>query len=145
MVITTIIAIYGACLSTFVLIYSFWTNRDHGEVKFENGVMLDAQNQPIETICLIIQNHEGKDIAISTYKILFPNGKFFFQVPVNTLNKPNIPSVLSPRRKLSIIFDKSNIVNCLKQQGYNGEVNVKGRFISDVDKEYDSKNFKISI
>lgn len=143
-IITILLAIYGAILSTFNRIAQWRNNIFRVNVKIKWGAKpLPAGGLSELMVILIATNPGRRAVTISSYGFFAPdNNTLCFPNRMTTLN---FPYELTPGKSCEEIFIARDLANELKNIGYEGEIELMGFYGDELDKTYKSKPWKFNI
>lgn len=143
-IITIIIAIYGAILSTFNRITQWRNNMFRVNVKIKWGAMPQPSGDLGKAMIFLIATNPGQRVVtISSYGFIAPdNNNLFFPYRKTTLN---FPYELTPGKSCEEIFMAGEFAKDLKHMGYTGEIELIGFYGDELDRTYKSKPWKFNI
>ncbi len=142
-IITILIAIYGAILSTFNRITQWRNNmfRLNVKIKWVMPEPLGDLREP--TVFLVASNPGKRIITLSSCGFFAPdNKKLPFIFRESTLN---FPYELESGKSCKEIFTAREIATELDMAGYNGEIELVGFYSDGLDRKYKSKLWKFNI
>jgi hypothetical protein len=123
-IITILIAVYGAILSTITLVHQ--NNKDKriidvvpswGFLTYDYGISEDAY------IIIEVSNKGHVPVVVNTPYIILPNDKTI--VFPNSTGDVNFPNELMPGHSCRIWTKANDVKSILRQQGFEGKVSIK--------------------
>ena len=142
-IITLIIASYGAILST----YSIWSKRQ--EHKREVKVTLSFGFIKMGTVSppmLILSalNTGSKTVTLNSMGLILPEKKYLhFTHPENIY--VTFPHDLLEGKNVMVWITNKELAHDLKQEGYSGTIRLKGFYRDAIGNEYKSKTINFDI
>jgi hypothetical protein len=143
-IITLLIAIYGALLST----YSVWTARQEHKREVKVELSYGLKTNPISgvspTLLILSALNTGtKTVTLSSTGLILPRKKYlFFPRPESNVT---FPYDLPEGKSCSIWIATEELANDLKREGYSGRIALKGYYRDAIGGYYKSKSVKFNI
>jgi hypothetical protein len=143
-VITLLIAIYGALLST----YSVWNARQEHrrEIKVElsYGFMRNALAEVSPPLLILSAMNTGaKTVTLTSTGLVLPRKKYlFFAQPESNVA---FPHDLPEGKSCSVWIANEELAKDLKREGYSGRVKLIGYYKDAVGGYYKSKSVKFNV
>jgi len=143
-VITLLIAIYGALLST----YSVWTARQEHkrEIKVElsYGFMRNPLSGVGPTLLILSALNTGtKTVTLTSTGLILPKKKYlFFAQPESNVS---FPYDLPEGKNCNVWIATEELAKDLKREGYSGRISLKGYYRDAIGGYYKSKSIKFNI
>jgi hypothetical protein len=143
-VITLLIAIYGALVST----YSVWTARQEHrrEIKVElsYGFMRNALAEVSPTLLILSAMNTGaKTATLTSTGLALPRKKYLlFAQPESNVT---FPHDLPEGKSCSVWITNEELLKDLKREGYSGRIKLKGYYRDAVGGYYKSKSVRFNI
>lgn len=142
-IVTVLIAIYGAGLSTYTHIARSRERRRVLKVSIKEGAVGLGGKLGDWSLIFAISNPGFMPIVLSSIALLLPDGKtvVFFR-PQGTAN---LPHELAPGRQCQFWTGLFDLAVELSHQGYKGLVRLKLRVTDETDCEHLSKGYTLNI
>jgi hypothetical protein len=144
-VITLLIALYGAILST----YSIWASRQEHKRELKVRLSYGFSTSPLapKGLLLIIEalNTGRKTITLSSMGLILPtkDKKYFTFLRPNS--NVNFPHDLTEGKSCSVWISTKELSENLKLEGYSGEIKLIGYYGDAIGGRYKSKPIKFDI
>jgi len=150
--VTIIMALYGALLSTSLAAYKFYENWRRLKVKLSYGSygpssgsygsIRSGPSQIYPVLLLSCSNLGKRPITLNSYGFALPNKRnYFFQ----NESSQSFPCTLSDGQGCIMVVGSKKVTELLIQEGYKNSVQIKGFFGDASDKKHYGKKFKFSI
>lgn len=143
------IAIWGAILSTVLVIYRIFENRRDLKIRL---VISDTEVPPhnnhnnlVPVLYLCCVNKGKRPIQLHTYGFKLPNKKLMSEIPQLFPLQTSLPKTLNDGEFTSLLFDTKTIAKKLSEQGYNDSIEIIGYIGDSHGKRYFSKKMKFDI
>jgi hypothetical protein len=139
-IITLVIAIYGAGLSTYIL----YKQRRHISIAIQPDFHVYA-NGSISTQMVSIKavNLGARDVKLTFPTIRLPNGKFLSFTNVSGMNE--FSKRLADGDTASLSMSMQKLSNSLKSTGLKGKVKIRPCCYDSAGKQYLGKRFKVDL
>jgi len=143
-IITLIIAVYGAILST----YSIWSERQEHKreikVRLSYGFIRNVLGQVSPTMIILEALNKGsKTVTLSSMGLILPKKKYLF------LARPNsyvtFPHDLLDGKNVNVWLETKELAGDLKNEGYSGRIRLRGYYNDAIGNRYISKSVKFNI
>lgn len=139
--ITTILATWGAILSTVVAIQQLQENRRR--LKVEINISLVGYGNAVEKyLSLQSSNISKRPISLSSYGLLLPDRKKYWR---ENESPYQFPTQLTDGQATTIWMKWEDVLNKLKEEGYKGKIKVRGFFDDVTGKRYLSKKYALNL
>lgn len=119
---TAVVALYGAALSTRTFIANRREKRRVLAVGANRGLAPDGHGDVEELIAVDVSNPGFQNVTVVSVFIELPNQRQFV-VPNPRSDKP-IPHELTPGTKLSVVLNARDLAASLHKDGLSGSVNL---------------------
>ena len=143
-VVTAMVAVYGAILSSYTFIQQMKKDRPGLKVKVKWG-MLTYQNGNVSDPMIFVNalNQGHTSLTLSGQGLELPNK----ETMVMPIPKGNVrfPHELDPGKSCQIWFEVKEVAELMKSKGYLGYTQVVGFYTDEVDRQFKSKPFKFNI
>jgi hypothetical protein len=143
-IITLIIAVYGALLST----YSVWASKQ--EKKREIKVQLSygfhtllGEPKPVLVISALNTGH--KRVTLNSTGLILPSKDKKYLMFLRPDGNVNFPYDLQEGQNCDVWITTEELAQDLKQRGFSGKIGLKGYYRDAIDVEYTSKSLKFDI
>lgn len=144
-IITLIIAIYGALLST----YSIWASRQEKKreikVKLSYGLLASPPSVSPKMLFISALNTGQKRATLTSMGLILPKKDRKYLVFLRPDSNVSFPHDLLEGKDCRVWVTTERIALDLKRQGYSGKVSLKGYYSDAIGKEYRSKSLKFDI
>ena len=146
--ITTIVAVYGAILSTISIGIHIFTqlisNRPKVKVKIYIGFVADPLSGKTPPVLFISALNPGqKVVTLSSAGLVLPD-KNQLVLP-NPYTNVTLPHELLPGKSCHIWIETKEIAKVLKANGFSGKVRLVGFYRDQIDKTYKSKPYRFDV
>lgn len=145
MIITLIIAIYGALLSS----YSVWASKQEKkrEIKVQLSYGFHAGPPSVGPMMLIISalNTGQKRVTLTSMGLILPKKDEKFLTFLRPDSNVNFPCDLIEGKGCDVWVTTKELAVDLKHEGYSGKVSLKGYYRDAIGGEYRSKSLKFDI
>ena len=141
-IITLIIASYGAVVSTISIWYTRKEHKREVKVTLSFGLIKQISVSPPQ-IFLEALNIGSKTVTLSSFGLNLPNKKNMY-FPNPNSNAP-FPHELLEGKSVSVWIDAKELAKNLKQEGYSGMISYKGFYKDAIGNVYRSKEEKFDI
>lgn len=138
--ITTILAIWGAILSTVLAIQRLQENRRR--LKVEVGISLIGAATVEKYLYLHASNISKRPISLSSYGLLLPDKKQYWR---ENESPYQFPTLLTDGQATEIWMKLEDVLNKLKKEGYKGKIKIRGFFKDVTGKRYSSKEYTLDL
>ena len=144
MIITLIIAIYGAVLSTYSVLISKQQYKREIKVVLSYGFIRNPLSQVSPTMLFIAAHNTGeKTITLTSMGLLLPNKKYLnFLRPDSNVS---FPHELLAGKDCNVWVTTKELAEDLKREGLSGKVSLKGFYRDAIGGDYRSKSIKFNI
>ncbi|MCU0290251.1 MAG: hypothetical protein MUF15_28180 [Acidobacteria bacterium] len=136
-VITALVALYAATLSTYIFIIDNKSKKRQISIELSNGFPFLGYNLGPLSLIIKIANPGSRPVTINSPRLLLPDKKSV--VFLETINNVSFPHELQEGKACEILVEKEKIKQVLKEQGYSGEIKVIGEVSDATGKNYKSK------
>ena len=144
-IITLIIAIYGAILST----YSIWNARkEHKhEIKVELAYGFSTNPLSPKGLLLILSalNIGRKPVTLSSMGLILPSKDIKYYTILRPNSNVSFPYDLPEGKRCSVWIGTKELAENLKHEGFSGEINLRGYYGDAIGGKYKSKKLKFDI
>ena len=138
-VVATVMAIYGAALSTYNLLSARRDRARTVKVSLKWGIA--APRLEPETVFISeAANPRGRPVTLTGCGILLPNRKAF--VIPQPMGSATFPHELAEGKNCTVLFPLGDVVRGLQQEGFTRRVELHATFSDALGKEYRSKSSK---
>ena len=139
-VITAIVAVYGAVLSSIIFIKDQQRNKRHVKLKLTNG-MLTFDNGGLSEPMLIfeVSNPGHKNVTINVPQLRLDDGKIII-LPESNSNV-SYPHTLEEGKSAHAWIEYEQLISSLKSRGYRDNVKVKGIINDQTGKEFKTNDW----
>ena len=143
-IITAVVAVYGAGLSTYILIRNYREKRRQLTVTFSNGWLTFGPELSKFMLFITIANPGNRTVTINCPHIKLPDGKsMFFPNPMSDVT---FPYELKEGKNCRVWIEMELLKRDLIEHGYTGNVNLKARVEDRTGKLYKPKKpWKLNI
>jgi len=146
-IITLIIASYGAILSTISIWYARQEQKRELKVSLRYGFSLNPLSQGKPPLMLILSaiNIRKKTATLTMVGLILPtkDKKYFDFLHPNS--NVSFPHDLLEGKSCDVYIEPKELANELKQEGYSGKISLKGYYKDATDRKYISKSLKFDI
>jgi hypothetical protein len=145
-IITLLIAIYGALLST----YSVWTARQEHkrEIKVElsYGFMRNPLSGVSPPMLLLSASNTGtKTVTLTSMGLILPRKDKKYLIFAQPESNVSFPCDLLEGKNCNVWVTTKELAEDLKREGYSGRISLKGYYRDAIGGYYESKSFKFDI
>ena len=146
-VITLLIALYGAILST----YSIWSRRQEQKrklkVSLNYGLTLNLLSQGKPPLMLILSavNIGKKTVTLTMMGLILPTKDKKYLAFLHPNSLVSFPYDLIEGKSCSVYAEPKEVANELKQLGYSGKINLKGYYKDAIGSKYISESLKFDV
>jgi len=138
-IITAIVAVYGAILSTYNLLIKRKDNKRQVDVTLKWG-LVGVMDKPNAMFLLNAANPGKRTVTLEGCHIEFPNMKqLVMPYPLGTIK---FPHDLEEGKNCTVWFPISEVVEALVSQGYTGNVSICAVFRDALGGKYKSSLFE---
>ena len=146
-IITLIIASYGAILSTISIWYTRQEQKRELKVSLRYGFSLNPRSQGKPPLMLILSayNIRKKTVTLAMWGFILPtkDKKYFDSFRPNSY--VSFPHDLLEGKSCDVYIEPKELANELKQEGYSGKISLKGYYKDAIGSKYISKSLKFDI
>jgi hypothetical protein len=136
--ITALVALYGAILSTIAFIRQNRDRKPRVKVTMSLGLVFHQLQGSSGTQLIVEAANSGQvNITIGSWSIRYPGKKKLFDQLA--LVSPQLPAELSPGQKVTICMEYARLRNSLLKHGYSRKVKVRGEVVDGLGNRYLSK------
>jgi len=145
-VITLIIAIYGALLST----YSIWNARQEHKREIKVELSYGFMRNPLSGVSppmlfLSALNTGTKTVTLSSMGLILPRKDKKYLIFVQPESSVSFPYDLPEGKSCSVWITTKELAEDLKREGYSGRISLKGYYRDAIGGYYKSKSVKFTI
>ena len=142
-ILTAVVALYGAGLSTYNAFSTYIKNRRHLIIKLSFGLTSPSTQKSLKAIFVKVANPSEKNITINSIVLVMPdcNQALLPHLPGST----TLPHDLAPGKDCVIFADAENFAHDLFENGYRGTIKIKAKCFEATGKEYLSNRLKYDI
>lgn len=142
-IITAIVAVYGAGISTYTLVSNNKEKKRQIKVSLSIGYIVDRGNGDDPMLIITVTNPGFRTVTINTPEILLPDGKkMFFPDPLSNVT---FPFELHEGKNCMLWTKRQDLLEELIRAQYSGTIKIKGACRDATDKVYISKSFDIKL
>ncbi len=143
-IVTAVVAIYGAILSTYTLIQNRQEKQRRVSVKLSNG-FLHYGNDGLSPAMLLLEatNPGDRTVILNTAGLSLPDGKTV--AFLNPQSNVSFPHSLAEGNSCIVWTPLKELARQLRQEGYSGKVKLVGFFRDQLGRLYKSKAFIFDI
>ena len=142
-IITALVALYGAALSTYTLVRNQREKRRQVRVKLSNGVLTYGPELSPAMLLIEATNPGNRTVILNTMGILLPDGKtVVFPQPESNVT---FPHRLEEGNSCLAWTPMKDFAKRLRQTSYSGAVNLVGFYRDQIGNEYKSNVFGFNI
>lgn len=142
-IITALVAIYGAILSTVIFISRHSEKQRKLNINFSTGFLTYTHDLSEVMLFITISNPGNRDVTITLPSILLPDGKTV--VFPNPQSEVNFPHRLKEGTKCRMWTDMKDLATQLKENGYRRTIKIKAQIEDGSGRTYKSKAWKIDL
>lgn len=143
-IVTAIVAVYGAIMSTVTFVVNRRDKKRKLEVKFSNGSLTYGNKLSELMLFINVSNPGNRAVKINVPRIILPDGKTI--VFPNPQSDVKFPHLLEEGRKCMVWAEMKYLAKQLKDAGYSGVINLKADVEAETGKRYTSqKTWKLDI
>lgn len=141
--ITLIIAVWGAALSTYMVISDYRKNVRSIKVEVSYGFLTRGNKVGSNLLNITAVNTGYRDITLSSVGFILNDESQL--IILNPQGDVKFPHTLKGGKSCIIYKEQSNLAQQLKKNGLSGNVTIKGYYISATGKIYKSKPIQFNI
>ncbi len=141
-IITLLVALYGAILSTYTIINERKEHKREIKVTLSFGLIEQGEVSP-PMVILSALNTGSKTVTLSSKGLILPNKKILFFVRQDDCFP--FPYDLVEGKDVMVWREAKELANKLKQEGLLGKIKLKGFFRDAIGNRYVSKAVKFDI
>lgn len=143
---TLAIAIYGAVLGTYNLYLRIQEKIPKVEVSLSLGFVGTPGVWTSPNLLSLTANNIGPTVVnLASAGLILPDNRKMTYVQPDEYTGGTLPARKSPGESLTISREYDNIKRQLREQGFSGEVKLKGFFRDQVGNEYQGKEIRIPL
>jgi len=143
-ILTSLVAFYGAILSTVIFVVKRKENQRQLNIKITNGFLPMLNDVGKLLLFIEVYNPGNRKVLIQIPWIFLPDRKTF--VFPNPQSDVTFPYMLQEGSNCRIWIEMKTLTNQLKREGYTGRIKIKAGVRDGAGKEYISKkSWKINI
>jgi hypothetical protein len=142
-IVTGIVAVYGALLSTWNAIASHREKRRHVIVEAAYGFETYGPEIGPTSIILTARNKGYQPISLTSAGIRLPDGRD--AVYLRQSGDARFPHELEGGKSCTICIPMQSVAGQFKQEGLSGTIRLSGYFRDALGKTHTSKRFKFSL
>jgi hypothetical protein len=137
-VITIIVAIYGAALSTFNFLIAYLERRRRVTVKLTRGI-IGTVPEPTNTFILTAANPGHRLVTLSGCSLLLPNRQQL--IMLGAAGSVQFPCDLKEGQSCAVYFPLIEVVEAMLKEGFSGRIALKAVFRDALGNNYESEPF----
>ena len=137
-IITAIIALYAAGLSTAVFITNLREKKPRLKVTTETALAMSSFGSPTEVVMGTVSNIGHRNVQICGFSLLRGDGQQLVN-PHNNCSNPTLPHILQPGEQLKAWFDYAGVLDQLRSENIE-TMTVQMRFLDGAGKHNRSKH-----
>lgn len=142
-IITAIVAIYGAILSTYIFVINRLDKRRQLSVSWSRGFRTYGPKMSPEMLFITVTNPGDRTVTINTPRIKLPDdSSIVFPIPLSDVN---FPHELKEGKNCRIWVEKTILFSDLIKREYSGIIKLVAEVEDGTGKIYKSKKFKINL
>jgi len=143
-VITLLIAIYGAVVSTYSIYASRQEHKREIKVELSYGFMRNVLGEVSPPLLILSAMNTGvKTVTLTSTGLVLPRKKYlFFAQPESNVT---FPHELTEGKSCSVWIANKELAEDLRREGYSGKIKLKGYYKDAVGGDYQSKQKKFNI
>jgi hypothetical protein len=143
-IITAVVALYGAVLSTYMFITQLRKEKFRIKVKITMGFMSFVSGSTSNAMVFLSASNPGqKAVVLSAQGFMLPDKRSM--VFPNAQTNVTFPYELLPAKSCQIWIEAREIAETLKSHGFSKKVKLIGFYRDQLDKVYKSKPYKFDI
>jgi len=139
-IVTGIVAIYAAVLSTYNLVASRLDRAHKLRVSLKWGMVAPGP-EPETVLILEAINPRGRSVTVAACALVLPNRKALV-IPHPVVGSAQLPHELVEGTNCRILFPLRDVVVALQGEGFTGQIALRALFRDALGNEYLSKKFK---
>lgn len=141
-IITALVALYGAILSTVVAVREWRAKTPRVRVKTSMGFLdLGLGNVSDAMVFVEAANPGQRPITLSSVGFILPlERKVYLRQPQGSMR---IPCELAPESACQVWIDARELAQLLRSNGFSGKVKVLGFYGDQVGRTHKSKGFEV--
>jgi len=144
-IITLIIAVYGALLST----YSVWASRQEKKreikVKLSYGLIANPLSVSPKMLMISALNTGPKRVTLASMGLIVPRKDEKYLTFLRPDSDVSFPHDLVEGKGCSVWVTTKEIAENLRHEGFSGKISLKGFYRDAIGGEYRSKSLKFDI
>jgi hypothetical protein len=140
---TGCVAVYGALLSTWNALSSYWEKRRRVTIKTSYGFETYGPELGPNSIIVTALNKGHRTVSLRGAGIRLPDGRDV--IHLGQSGDARFPHQLDGGHSCMICMPMHSIAVALKQAGFSGTVRLAGYYRDALDKTYTSKRFKFDV
>ena len=146
-IITLIIASYGAILSTISIWYARQEQKRKLKVSLRYGFSLDplSQGKPPLMPILSAYNIRKKTVTLTMVGLILPTKDKKYLDLLRPNSNVSFPHDLLEGKSCDVYIEPKELTNQLKKEGYSGKISLKGYYKDAIGSKYISKSLKFDI
>lgn len=142
-IVTAVVAVYGAALSTYTLIQNRKGKQRQIRVKLSNGMLTFGPELSPAMLLIEATNPGNRTVILNTSGIFLPDGKTI--VFPNPQSNVHFPHPLPEGNSCLVWTPLKELAQQLRQEGYSGQVKLIGFYRDQIGTQYKSKAFGFDI
>lgn len=141
-IITALVALYGAILSTVVAVREWRAKRPRIRVKTSMGFLDLARGNVSDAMVFVEAANPGqKPVTLSSVGFILPfKGKVFLRQPQGSVR---IPCELAPESACQVWINARELGQLLRSHGFSGKLKLVGFYGDQVGRTHKSKAFEV--
>jgi len=141
--ITAIVAIYGAALTTYTIYTKRRESKTQIEVESQISFLVFGRGVSDAVVMLTAKNPGEKVVLLNTQGFILPDKKqVFFPLPYSDVK---FPYELQSGKDCKVWTDARQFAQTLKREGYYGTVKLAPYYRDQLGRTYKGKNWKFNI
>jgi len=142
-IITALVAIYGAALTTYTIYTKRRENKAQIEVEAQISLLAFGPNISDALVMLTAKNPGEKAVLLNTQGFKLPDEKqIIFPIPQSNVK---FPYELPPGRDCKVWTDAKKFAQELKSEGYYGKVKLVPYYTDQLGKIYKGKKWEFDL
>jgi hypothetical protein len=142
-IVTAVVAVYGAALSTYNMIITSNSKKRKIRVKISNGFIYTPLGIGEYMLFIEASNPGDRSVTMTQPGILLPNGSTV--VFLSTQTNIQFPYLLEEGKSCKEGIEAKELANQMKQSGFSGKIKIKGFYRDALDNKYTSKSWKFDL
>lgn len=143
--ITLIIAVYGAILSTFTFWNTKQENKREIKVKASHGLIKKPTGVTPPLVILTAMNTGRKTVSLTNTGLILPNKDRPYLIFTQPDSFVPFPHDLVEGKSCQVWLTAKELANDLVSEGYSGRISLRGYYRDAIGDEYRSKPMKFNI